>query len=183
VSGDITDVDRRKANHRLMAQMLAMALACNQTRVFNMSFSTAASDLRQAGQTTGYHQSTHEELIDRSIGYQPTVDFFATRSMEAWADFVSALAAIREGDGTLLDNMLIFAHSDVSYAKNHDVQGIPVMLAGRAGGKVKSGLHIQGSGESISRVGLTLQQVMGIPVDNWGLDAMNTKRPIGELLA
>lgn len=183
VSGDITDVDRRKANHRLMAQMLAMALACNQTRVFNMSFSTAASDLRQAGQTTGYHQSTHEELIDRSIGYQPTVDFFATRSMEAWADFVSALAAIREGDGTLLDNMLIFAHSDVSYAKNHDVQGIPVMLAGRAGGKVKSGLHIQGNGESISRVGLTLQQVMGIPVDNWGLDAMNTKRPIGELLA
>ena len=183
VSGDITDVDRRKNNHRLMAEMLAMALACNQTRVFNMTFSTAASDLRQAGQTTGYHQSTHEELIDRSIGYQPTVDFFATRSMEAWADFVSALAAVKEGDGTLLDNMLVFAHSDVSYAKNHDVLGIPVMLAGKAGGKVKSGLHIQGGGETISRVGLTLQQVMGMPVDSWGLDAMNTKRPVSEILA
>jgi hypothetical protein len=183
VSGDITDVDRRKNNHRLMAEMLAMALACNQTRVFNMTFSTAASDLRQAGQTTGYHQSTHEELIDRSIGYQPTVDFFATRSMEAWADFVSALAAIKEGHGTLLDNMLVFAHSDVSYAKNHDVLGIPVMLAGRAGGKVKSGLHIQGGGETISRVGLTLQQVMGMPVDSWGIDAMNTKRPVSEILA
>jgi len=182
VSGDITDVDRRKNNHRLMAEMLAMALACNQTRVFNMTFSTAASDLRQAGQTTGYHQSTHEELIDRSIGYQPTVDFFATRSMEAWADFVSALAAVKEGDGTLLDNMLVFAHSDVSYAKNHDVLGIPVMLAGKAGGKVKSGLHIQGGGETISRVGLTLQQVMGMPVDSWGLDAMNTKRPVSEIL-
>ncbi|ANI80037.1 DUF1552 domain-containing protein [Sphingobium sp. EP60837] len=183
VSGDITDVDRRKNNHRLMAEMLAMALACNQTRVFNMTFSTAASDLRQAGQTTGYHQSTHEELIDRSIGYQPTVDFFAIRNMEAWADFVSALAAVKEGDGTLLDNMLVFAHSDVSYAKNHDVLGIPVMLAGKAGGKVKSGLHIQGGGETISRVGLTLQQVMGMPVDSWGLDAMNTKRPVSEILA
>jgi hypothetical protein len=183
VSGDITDVHSRKNNHRLMAQMLAMALACNQTRVFNMTFSTAASDLRQAGQTTGYHQSTHEELVDRSVGYQPTVDFFATRNMEAWADFVSTLAAVKEGDGTLLDNMLIFAHSDVSYAKNHDVQGIPVMLAGRAGGKMKTGLHIQGSGETISRVGLTVQQAMGLPVDSWGLDAMNTKRPVSELFA
>ncbi|WP_449469037.1 DUF1552 domain-containing protein [Sphingobium chungangianum] len=183
MSGDITDVQQRKINHKLMAQMLAMALACNQTRVFNMNFSTAASDLRQAGQTTGYHQNTHEEMIDRAIGYQPTVDFFATRSMEAWADFVSALAAIKEGDGTLLDNTLVFAHSDVSYAKNHDVLGIPVMLAGRAGGKIKSGIHVHGNGESISRVGLTLQQVMGISVNSWGMDAMNTKRPIGEILA
>jgi hypothetical protein len=103
--------------------------------------------------------------------------------MEAWADFVSTLAAVKEGDGTLLDNMLIFAHSDVSYAKNHDVQGIPVMLAGRAGGKMKTGLHIQGSGETISRVGLTVQQAMGLPVDSWGLDAMNTKRPVSELFA
>jgi len=183
IAGDITDVEQRKANHKLMAQMLAMALACNQTRVFNMAFSTAAADLRHSGETTGYHQTTHEELVDRSVGYQPTVDHFATRSMEAWADFVSALAAIKEGDGTLLDNMLVFAHSEVSYAKNHDVLGIPVMLAGRAGGKVKSGLHVQGGGEPISRVGLTLQQVMGLPAEAWGLDAMNSKRPVSEILA
>ena len=122
-------------------------------------------------------------MIDRSVGYQPTVDFFAVRNMEAWADFVSALAAIKEGDGTLLDNMLVFAHSDVSFAKNHDVLGVPVMLAGRAGGKIKTGLHINGNGEPISRVGLTLQQAMGISVDSWGLDAMNTKRPISEIMA
>ena len=162
--------------------MLAMALACNQTRSFNMLFSTAASDLRQAGQTTGYHQTTHEEMIDRAIGYQPTVDFFALRSMEAWADFVSALAAVREGDGTLLDNMLVFAHSDVSYAKNHDVTGIPVMLAGRAGGKVKTGIHVNGAGEPISRIGLTIQQVLGVPVESWGLDSINTKRSLGDIL-
>jgi hypothetical protein len=181
--GDITDVEQRKRHHKMMAELLAMALACNQTRVFNMTFSTAASDLRQAGDTTGYHQSTHEELIDRSVGYQPTVDHFATRSMEAWADFVAALAAIREGDGTLLDNMAVFAHSDVSYAKNHDVTAIPVMLAGRAGGKLKQGVHINGAGEIISRVGLTLQQVMGLPVESWGIGAMNTKRPVTEILA
>jgi hypothetical protein len=179
--GDLTDVDARRTHHRIMAQLLAMALACNQTRAFNMVFSTAASDLRQAGDTTGYHQSTHEELIDRKVGYQPTVDHFATRSMEAWADFVSALAAVKEGDGTLLDNTLVVAHSDVSYAKNHDVSGIPVMLAGRAGGKVRTGRHIRASGEPISRVGLTMLQAMGVPEESWGADAMRTKRPVSEI--
>jgi hypothetical protein len=179
---DITDIDQRREQHKLMAGMLAMALACNQTKVFNMTFSNAASEVRQAGQTTGYHQSTHEELIDRKLGYQPTVDHFATRSMTAWAEFVSALAAVKEGDGTLLDNTLVFAHSDVSYAKNHDVTGIPVMLAGGAGGKVKQGVHIRGAGEPITRVGLTVQQAMGVPVESWGLDALKTKRPITEIL-
>ncbi|ARS26115.1 DUF1552 domain-containing protein [Sphingomonas sp. KC8] len=179
---DLTDVEARKASHKLMAELLAMALACNQTRVFNMNFSTAASDLRTAGDTTGYHQSTHEELIDRTIGYQRTVDRFAINSMEAWADFVAAMAQVREGDGTLLDNMLLVAHSDVSYAKNHDVSGIPVMLAGRAGGKVKPGVHIRGAGQPISRVGLTAQQLMGVPADSWGQDAMRATRPIAEIL-
>ena len=180
---DHTDVDQRRANHKLMAELLAMALACNQTKVFNMAFSAASSDLRQAGNTTGHHQITHEEMVDRQIGYQPTVDFFSTRSMEAWADFVTALSSIKEGDGTLLDNMLVLAHSDVSYAKNHDVNGIPIMLAGRAGGKVKQGVHVQGGGEVVSRVGLTLQQIMGVPIESWGTGAMETKQPVREILA
>lgn len=181
--GDLTDVDTRAAHHKIMVQLLAMALACNQTRVFNMTFSTAASDLRQAGDTTGYHQSTHEELIDRKVGYQPTVDRFATRNMEAWADLVAALAAVKEGDGVLLDNTLVLAHSDVSYAKNHDVTGIPVMLAGRAGGKVSQGRHVRVSGEPITRVGLTVQQAMGLPIESWGADGMHTNRPIAELFS
>jgi Protein of unknown function (DUF1552). len=179
---DLTDYEQRAANHKAMAQLLAMALACNQTKVFNMAYSVGTSDLRKAGNTTGYHQSTHEELIDRALGYQPSTDFFATRSMEAWADFVAALAAIKEGDGTLLDNTLVFAHSDVSYAKNHDVGGIPIMLAGRGGGKFKPGIHVNGSGENVTRVGLTLQQSMGVQTESWGIGPMETSQGITEIL-
>lgn len=179
---ETADIEQRRASHRAMARLLAMALACNQTKLFNVVFSTAASDLRRAGNTTAHHQSTHEELVDRKLGYQPTTDFFTVQSMEAWADFVSELQSIREGDGTLLDNCLVCAHSDVSYAKNHDINGIPVMIAGRAGGKVRSGVHIRGGGESISRVGLTMQQAMGLPVTEWGSKSMRTSRTLSELL-
>jgi len=177
-----TDVDVRKGQHKLMAQLLSTALACNQTRVFNMVFSVAASDLRRAGHTTGHHQSTHEELIDPTLGYQPTADYFTTRSMEAWADFVAALAAVREGDGTLLDHCLVLAHSDVSYAKNHDVNGIPMMLAGRAGGRIRSGIHVRGSGDRVTRVGLTVLQAMGAAVESWGSQSLRSARPVAELL-
>lgn len=177
-----TDVTERQKAHKLMADLLAMALACNQTKVFNMVFSTATADLRTAGSSTAYHQATHEELVDRTKGYQPTVDAFSTQSMQGWADFVASMAAVKEGDGTLLDNMLVMAHSEVSYAKNHDVNGIPVMLAGRAGGKVKSGIHVASQGDAISRVGLTMQQLMGVPLDGWGTGSMRTNRPVSEIL-
>ena len=177
-----TDVGERKIAHKAMAELLAMALACNQTRVFNLVFSTATADLRKIGASTGYHQATHEEMVDRTIGYQPTVDDFSTRSMEAWADFVTIMAAMKEGDGTLLDNMLVLAHSDVSYAKSHDVTGMPIMLAGRAGGKVKSGIHVAGSGGAVTRVGITVQQVMGVAADGWGTQSMHSTRPLTELL-
>lgn len=177
-----TDIEKRTAAHKVMTEMLAMALACNQTKVFNMAYSTALSDLRQDGAATGFHQCTHEELTDRKLGYQPTVDAFVTRTMAAWADFVKAMAAVKEGDGTLLDNMLVFAHSDVSFGKNHDVNNLPMMIAGRAGGKVRSGVHVKNGGDPVTRVGLTLQQAMGLPIDGWGTGASRATRPLGELL-
>jgi hypothetical protein len=56
------------------------------------------------------------------------------------------------------------------------------MIAGRAGGKVRNGVHVRGAGEPISRVGLTMQQVMGLPIESWGRDAMRTTKPVGEIL-
>jgi hypothetical protein len=178
-----TDVAGRREIHRVMSEMLAMALACNQTKVFNMTFATAFSDLRRVGTSTAYHQATHEEFVDRDKGYQPTVDSFVFQNMEAWADFVSILAAVKEGDGTLLDRSLVLAHSDVSYGKNHDVSSLPVMLAGRAGGAVKTGMHVPGNGAPVTRIGLTVQKAMGVPVDGWGTQSMRATEPLSELLA
>ena len=97
--------------------------------------------------------------------------------------FVDTLGQFKEGDGTLLDNSLVIAHSETNFAKVHSVEGIPMMLAGRAGGKVKTGLHVAGNSTAASRVGLTLQQVMGVPVDAWGEGGMHTNKPISEIMA
>ena len=88
--------------------------------------------------------------------------------MESWADFVQAFKAVPEGDGTLLDNVLILGTTDVGYARTHAIDGMPVFLAGRAGGKVKSGRHIDLDGGSVAQVGYTALRTLGIDTPSWG---------------
>ena len=168
--------------HAQMAQLLAMAMACNQTRTINVAFSEPLSTLRKRGSSATHHTLTHEEPIDERLGYQPDSSWFTLKTMEAWSTFVQTLASVKEGDGTLLDNCLIVAHSDTSLAKVHSIDGIPVMIAGRAGSKVRAGIHIDGNGAPITRVGLTAQQIMGVTIDRWGADSMQVDKPISELL-
>jgi len=170
-------------NHRLMAKLLAMTLACDQTRVFNLNFSNAASSLTRLGSTIAHHQLTHEEPFDERLGYQPGATWFVEKSMEAFTTFVDALASIREGDGTVLDNTVALAHSETRLAKYHTIDGMPMMIAGKGGGKIKSGIHIAGGGRPTSSVGLTLMQVMGVSIDRWGTGRMETSKAVDELLA
>lgn len=179
VSQDINHVLR---NHELMARGLALALACDQTRVFNMVFSAGASGLHMPGSSDTHHTLTHEEAKDPVLGYQPESTRFVLHSMEAWASFVEILESVPEGDGTLLDHCAVMAHSETSDANSHSVSGLPIMIAGRAGGRLNPGVHIRGAGETIARVGLTMQQVMGLNVGAWGTKANETSRPISEIL-
>jgi len=178
-----SEMDNVIVTHRLMAGLLAKALQCNQTRVINVLLSDTTSNLRRKGSTTTHHTLTHEEPVNPQLGYQEQVGWFAQQSMVAWKDFLDALAAIPEGDGTLLDNCAIFAHSDCSIAKAHAVEGIPMMVAGSGGGRIRTGFHLAGKADPASRVGLTLMQAMGLQVERWGVQSMETRRTITELLA
>lgn len=170
-------------SHDLLGQLLVMALACNQTRVFNMALSNAGSNLRKAGDPVSFHELTHEEPVDEKLGYQPKATFFIEKSMETFASMLRMMDGVKEGAGTLLDNSLVLATSESNFAKIHSVDNLPILVAGRAGGKWKSGQHISGNGDPSSRVGLTIQQVMGMPVTSWGEGAMLASKPIGDVMA
>jgi hypothetical protein len=176
------EIENVVTNHALMADLLVMALACDQTRVFNMMFNNGASSLTRIGSTITHHQLTHEEVLDNKLGYQPEATYFLTRIMDAWVYFVGALDKVQEGPRTLLDNTLMFAHSETEFAKFHTIDNIPMMTAGSAGGRLKTGIYVDGAGTPVSRVGLTLQQAMGVSVDRWGSKSMETGKSLGEML-
>jgi hypothetical protein len=177
------DVDVISANHKLFAQLAAHAYACDQTHVVNMSFCELGSTLRQAGSQMTFHIYTHEEAIDEKLGCQPTTIFFIRRVMEAFGDYLAALSSIKEGDKTLLDRALIFAATDTGYARIHSLDNLPMITAGGAGGRIKTGLHISAPTDPVTRVGLTIQQALGLPLNSWGTDSMATSKTITEVLA
>ncbi len=178
-----TEVGVVQSNHKLMTDLLVLAVACNQTRMFNMAYSDSTSSLRMPGNTQTHHNITHEEPTDPKLGYQVQSSRFATWSMEAFAYFVDAFSKMREGDGSLLDNTLIFANSDTSYARIHLNDNIPMMTAGKAGGRIKTGIHVDGGGNPITRVGFTAMQVMGLPLESWGTGSLRTSKAISEIIA
>ncbi len=178
-----TEIGQSMSTNRLMADILSFALACDQTRVFSMMFSDRISALRQPGSSSQHHQLTHDEALDPAVGYQPEATEFVFASMEAWADFVERLAAMPEGDGTLLDNCLVLGHADVSLAKVHGITGIPMMIAGSASGALKPGVHVRGTTSATTRVGLTIQQVMGLNTERWGTRSMEATQPVSEIVA
>ena len=167
----------------LMARLGALALATDQTRVFNLSISTPQSAIFIPGDPLGYHQTTHEEPIDPKLGYQPRVAEYNVFNMEMFATLLKELDSIPEGDGTLLDHSLVYAFTDQAFAKIHSLVGLPVFVAGGANGKMKTGYHIDTGGSPVSRVGLTVQKAMGISLETWGKGSMETKQAYTELLA
>ena len=166
-----------------MTDLLVMALACNQTKVFNMVYSDSGSSLTRKGLDKSHHAFTHEEPVDLAKGYQLNSFDFVNAAMKEWAYFVEKLAATPEGDGSLLDRCLIYAHSDCQIAKVHSITGLPMMTAGRLNGKVKTGLHVDGKREAATRLGLTVQRLMGVPVGSWGTGSMAATKEISEILA
>jgi len=175
-------VDIVNANTRTMAKLLAMGLACNQTKVFNFVHTAGSSETYIAGQSKIYHQITHDEPTDAKLGYQVETSKLAGLVMQGLGDFLAEMNAIKEGDGTLLDNMLMLAFSDTGYAKIHSIENIPMFLAGGAGGKHKAGQHIHSQGDSVTRVSLTAMQLVGAPVGEFGVGTMKTSRPISEVM-
>jgi hypothetical protein len=178
-----TLVDQTRVTHRQFALLVANAMSCGQTQIFNMAMGSSFSPLRKPGEASAYHQLTHEERIDPQLGYQPTCRWLAERQMEFFVELIQTLDSIREGDATLLDRALVFAYTDHGEARLHSMKKYPVFTAGGASGRMRTGYHLAAEGDTVTRVGLTIQQALGISTGSWGTETNRATRPFSELLA
>jgi hypothetical protein len=149
---------------RVMSDILVMALACDQTRVFSDWFSTPVNNMLYPNATAGHHQLTHDEPDP-----QPQVHGIVLYTMTELAYLIAALAAVQEGVGTLLEHTALLVTSDVSYGRAHSIEEYPILIAGSANGALKKGIHYRSpASENTSKVLLTLARAMGLSLDSYG---------------
>lgn len=169
--------------HDLFVGLLAHALACDQTRVVNMCITQGMSGLRREGEPASHHTYTHEEPLDPVLGYQLKCDWFQNTYIKGLYTLATALDSIKEGDRTLLDRMILFAYTDHGAPRLHSVRNYPVLTFGSANGRMKTGIHVAARGDAVTRVGLTVQQAMGVTAGSWGTRSNKVSSPYSEVLA
>jgi hypothetical protein len=169
--------------HRLLTDLMVMAITCDQSRVFNMIYSPASANTIKAGYEKPHHTTTHEERIDEVTGVQPTVSWFTRRALEEWVYFVQAFKRVKEGDGTLLDHLFMVATTDHGYARIHSLDRMPAFTAGRASGRVKTGLHIDGAKRQGTMLGLTAMRLLGLEKGSWGTGSNATSAAFTEIMS
>ncbi|MAY79155.1 MAG: hypothetical protein CL930_00035 [Deltaproteobacteria bacterium] len=166
---DFPEIEGRpqiQAVHRAMTDLIVMALACDQTRVFSHWFSDPLTNKLYPEATAGHHSLTHDEP-----GSQPEVNMITKFVMGELNYMIERLASIEEGDETLLDHMALLATSEVSKGQTHLLDEMPIIIAGNACGALNQGIHYRSfSGENTSHVLLSLVRAMNISAASFGME-------------
>ena len=98
------------------------------------------------------------------------------------AYLVDKLRSVREGDQSLLDSCAVLGTTDVSYARQHSIDDYPILLAGGAGGVLKTGIHYRShSGENTSKVMLSILRAMGVNATEFGAEAGRVTEGLGAI--
>jgi len=155
------ELEQRNA---LMAKLLAVALACDLTRVFTYKYTGGQTDTLfwPIGAPDGLHAMSHRE------GDQGHVHDSIQFVMKELGVLLHELDAIHEGTGTLLDQCGIYCTSEVSEGFTHSRSDMPILLAGSAGGSLRTNYHHRGDGENTSMAPLTVMRACGVDVAGFG---------------
>jgi hypothetical protein len=157
-----------------MAKLASLALACEKTRVLSFMFSLPAAHVYYRHLASNMNADFHDVICHNDAGSesdQPRVDTGVLYAMKCLNEFLLNLKNTPHGAGNLLDQTLVYVTSDTAWGKIHTRAEWPVLLAGKAGGRIAGDQHVNFQGENLSRALLTVAQIMGSDKTEIGLDA------------
>lgn len=126
---------------RLMGELLALAFQTDSTRIATLVYANEGSTRPYPfiGVPEGHHDLSHHQRDPKKLEKICQINRF---HMAAFASMLSKLKSVKEGDGSLLDRCMIVYGSGNSDGNRHNHDDLPILLAGRGGGKIASGRHV-----------------------------------------
>jgi hypothetical protein len=89
------------------------------------------------------------------------------------------MKAVEESNGSLLDNSIVFFSSEIADGNSHKHVNLPVLVAGRAGGQLNPGRHIQYQNQPIANLFVSFMNMMGVPGNTFGADGTGPLADLG----
>jgi hypothetical protein len=145
--------------------LMVLAFACDLSRVVSLQWSTAESTTthEHVGLSLEHHRMSHD--LGSNTNNLIQVD---TWYAEQFAYLLSEMKKIDEGEGTLLDNTLLFWPNELSQGESHSRRDLPYMLAGKAGGQLPTGRFLNFRGEPHNKLFTSFLNMFGVPATGFG---------------
>jgi len=137
----IGELDAFGAQVDLMFDLIALAYQADLTRVASYIMVAEGTNrtYNHIGVSDSFHPVSHHAndltRIEKLVKIQ-------TWHVERFAAFVKKMAAIPDGDGTLLDHAMFLYGSNMSNSDKHNGWPLPTILVGGGNGKLRGGQHI-----------------------------------------
>ena len=144
-----------------MLDIMALAFWSDATRVITYMFGNAASGRNFSflpGVQGSHHQiSHHQNLAGALEEYRKINEYYVS----LYAYFLEKLRCIPDGESNLLDNSMIMFTSGLRDGNSHSPRNLPVIVGGKAGGKLRTGQNLQFPKETpLANLYLSMAHVM-----------------------
>ena len=152
---------------RLMFDLQVLAYQCDLTRVitFMMGREFTGRTYREIGIPDGHHSLTHHQGKADKIAKVIRIDTYHTKT---FSYFLEKLRSTPDGDGSLLDHMVVLYGASLSDGNLHLHDNLPILLVGGAGGRMKTGRHVRAQDTPMPNLLLSLIDMFGVNVDSLG---------------
>ena len=103
--------------------------------------------------------------------------------MQAFARMLDQLAKVKDAmDMTLFDRSLVFGTSEYGEGYQHSDREMPIVLAGKAGGRLIPGIHVREPQGNFSKAHVTMLRAIGLDTPQFGFNGGETSDEFSELL-
>jgi Protein of unknown function (DUF1552) len=154
---------------RLMCDLMVLAFQTDSTRACTFMVTKEATDRNYPwlGFTDGHHELSHHGNDQEKNRKIRAIDQY---HISILGYMIEQMMSIQEANGTnLLENSLVLYGSGISDGDRHDHINLPVILLGKAGGAIRSGLHWKYHRETpMSNLLLSMLQHAGVPINRFG---------------
>jgi hypothetical protein len=118
------------------------------------------------GLSDSFHPVSHHA---NDMGRLEKLVKIQTWHVERFANFVGKLAAVPDGDGTLLDHSMVLFGGGMGDGNLHRHADLPCLMAGKLGGAFKPGRHLRYPADTpMANLLLTVLDAAGVPIEKLG---------------